>query len=176
MPRTLDTERLHLRPPGRSDARAIFAYSSDRAVMRYMVWPTAVEFEDTCDFLDDVAAGWAEGDDFCYLVVQRASEQVCGAISCQFDQHGAELGYILASEYWGRGYATEAARAVIDSIWRIDGVYRIWATCDTCNLASIHVLEKLGMSCEGRLKRWAPCPNLYGDPAPRDVYCYSLSR
>ncbi|HET7312951.1 GNAT family N-acetyltransferase [Salinisphaera sp.] len=176
MPRAIDTARLHLRPPEPTDAAAIFAYASDPVATRYMIWPTAEDIDDTHDFLDDVAAGWAEGDDFCYAITDRASGAVCGAASCQFDQHGAEIGYILAPTVWGRGLATEAARAMLEAAWTNAGLYRVWATCDVDNLASARVLEKLGMRLEGRLARWAPCPNLGAGPAPRDALCYALTR
>lgn len=176
MPRTLDTERLHLRPPEPTDAAAIFAYASDPVATRYMIWPAAEDIDDTHDFLDDVAAGWAEGDDFCYAVVDRADDGLCGAVSCQFDQHGAEIGYILIPSVWGRGLATEAAGALVDAAWANDDLYRIWATCDVDNAGSARVLEKLGMRCEGRLARWAPCPNLGDDASPRDALCYALTR
>ncbi|MGB7757548.1 MAG: GNAT family N-acetyltransferase [Salinisphaera sp.] len=176
MPRTLDTERLHLRPPEPTDAAAIFAYASDPVATRYMIWPRAEDIDDTHDFLDDVAAGWAGGDDFCYAVTDRATGALYGAASCQFDQHGAEVGYILGPSVWGRGLATEAAAAVVEAAWANDDLYRIWATCDVDNIASARVLEKLGMQREGRLARWAPCPNLADAPAPRDALCYALTR
>src|SRR5262249_1767596 len=59
--------------------------------------------------------------------------------------HMAELSYILAQEAWGRGYASEAARAVIESAMELSGVDRIWAMCDVGNLGSARVLEKVGM-------------------------------
>lgn len=176
MPRTLDSRRLHLRPPEPTDAAAIFAYASEPAATRYMIWPTATDIDDTHDFLDDVAAGWAEGDDFCYAVTDRDSGRLYGAASCQFDSHGAEIGYILAPAVWGQGMATEAAATIVEAAWDNDDLYRIWATCDVDNPASARVLEKLGFALEGRLARWAPCPNLDGDPTPRDAWCYALTR
>ena len=65
----------------------------------------------------------------------------------------------------------EAATAVFEAAQAIDDLYRIWATCDTDNIASRRILEALGMTCEGRLRRWSSRPNLAGDErAPRDVY------
>lgn len=159
------------------DAAAVYAYASDPRVTRYMVWPTAVDIDDTHDFLDDVAAGWDAGDDFCYLITDRSDGAVLGAAACQFGDHGAEIGYILAYQAWHNGYATEAAGALIDHVWAIDDLYRVWATCDADNRASARVLERLGMTLEGRLARWAPCPNLAGsNGVPRDALCYALTR
>jgi ribosomal-protein-alanine N-acetyltransferase len=176
MPRAIETQRLYLRIPGPDDVETVFAYASDPVATRFMAWPTAVEVDDSRDFLDDVAAGWAAGDDFCYAVTERGDGCICGAAACQFDAHGAEIGYILAPSFWGRGYATEAAGAIIAAAWKNPDLYRIWATCVLGNEASVRVLEKLGMRYEGRLARWIKCPNLDGDSIPRDAYCYAITR
>lgn len=176
MPRTIDTTRLHLRSPEPTDAAAIFAYAGDPRATRYMIWPTAVDIDDTHDFLDDVAAGWAAGDDFCYVVTDAGTGALYGAASCQFDAHGAAIGYIVAPAFWGRGLATESAGAIVDAAWRNDDLYRVWATCDVDNRASARVLEKLGFRLEGRLARWAPRPNLDDGPVPGDALCYALTR
>ena len=63
------------------------------------------------------------------------------------------LGYVLARNYWSRGYPTEAAKVVFEWAAGLEGVYRIWATCDIENAASVRVLEKIGMSREGILRR-----------------------
>jgi len=59
------------------------------------------------------------------------------------------IGYELAPAYWGHGYATEAARGVLAFGFDRLGLHRIWAECVTENVASAHVLEKLGMRREG---------------------------
>jgi len=63
----------------------------------------------------------------------------------------ADIGYELDPRYWGQGYATEAAGAVLDFGFETLGVHRIWSQCISENRASAHVLEKLGMRREGRL-------------------------
>jgi RimJ/RimL family protein N-acetyltransferase len=50
----------------------------------------------------------------------------------------------------------------------------VWATCDVENLASVRVLEKLGLTCEGVLRRYAIRPNL--SPTPRDAFVYARIR
>ena len=51
---------------------------------------------------------------------------------------------MLNRRYWGQGYATEAALTVVSWVFSLSPVCRVWATCDADNLASAHVLEKLG--------------------------------
>jgi len=78
------------------------------------------------------------------------------------------------SAYWHHGYATEAGRAVIAWAADLPEVYRVWAVCDVENPASARVLEKLGMSREGVLRRWIIHPNISSEP--RDCYVYSKVR
>ncbi|MGB2694113.1 MAG: GNAT family protein [Dehalococcoidia bacterium] len=64
----------------------------------------------------------------------------------------ADIGYELAPEYWGNGYATEAARALVDMGFREWGLHRISSWCIADNVASARVLERLGLRLEGRLR------------------------
>ncbi len=65
----------------------------------------------------------------------------------------ADMGYGLNSDFYGRGYATEAARAVLDFGFNDLGLHRIWATVDVNNDASRRVLERIGMKREGILRK-----------------------
>ncbi|MGH6943752.1 MAG: GNAT family N-acetyltransferase, partial [Geminicoccaceae bacterium] len=82
--------------------------------------------------------------------------------------------YVLARPFWGRGYMTEAVRALIRAALADPWIFRVWAFCDVENLASARVMEKAGMSFEGRLRRWTVHPNV--GPEPRDVLCYAKVR
>lgn len=82
--------------------------------------------------------------------------------------HEADLGYELNPDYWGCGYATEAAAALIDWGFAQLGLHRVWAWCIADNARSARVLERLGMYLEGRQRekvwmgdRWADAL-LYG--------------
>jgi ribosomal-protein-alanine N-acetyltransferase len=67
------------------------------------------------------------------------------------------IGYCLNRRFWGKGYATETAGALVDFGFDKLGLHRIFATCDSANTASAHVLEKVGMKREGRIREhtWA---------------------
>ena len=84
------------------------------------------------------------------------------------------IGYVLAQPYWGQGLMTEAARAVVEFAFADPRVFRVWAVCDVDNARSARVLEKVGMTREGVLRRWTVHPNI--SPDPRDVLCYSRVR
>lgn len=85
-----------------------------------------------------------------------------------------ELGYVLAREHWGRGYAREGCQALIGEAFR-QGAHRIYAECDPRNEASWRLLERLGMAREAHLRQ-----NVYfwtdeqGLPQWKDTYVYAL--
>jgi len=62
------------------------------------------------------------------------------------------LGYWFAREAWGRGYATESSRAMLELGFRRLGFHRVWGKCDELNAQSARVMEKLGLRYEGTLR------------------------
>ena len=68
------------------------------------------------------------------------------------DAHEADIGYELDPPYWGHGYATEAARAIVRFGFTRLRLHRIWSWCIADNVGSARVLEKVGMRREGRLR------------------------
>jgi len=64
----------------------------------------------------------------------------------------ASIGYELDPQHWNHGYATEAAHAIVDFGFNRFGLHCVWSWCVADNLGSAHVLEKLGMRLEGRLR------------------------
>lgn len=73
------------------------------------------------------------------------------------DNHEGWSGYCLNRNFWGKGYATETAKVLLRFGFDQLNLHRIFATCDPANIASAHVLEKIGMQLEGHLRehKWA---------------------
>ena len=89
-----------------------------------------------------------------FAITLRISGQLCGGIGLRMEsahQH-AELGYWLGVPFWGQGYATEAARAVVNYGFSNLQLHRIYASHFAGNPASGHVLRKIGMKYEGCLR------------------------
>lgn len=169
----IETPRLRLRAPTLGDAPAIFTgYAQDPAVTRYVSWRTHTSADDARAFLRHCAEADAAGSEVTWVI--ELGGALAGMIGLRLGPHRAELGYVLARPHWGRGLATEAARAVTDWALARPGCFRVWAVCDVDNRASARVLEKAGMEREGRLRRWIVAPNI-GDE-PRDVWCYARVR
>jgi ribosomal-protein-alanine N-acetyltransferase len=174
-PHTITTERLVLRRPTSTDAPARFGYTTDPEVAQYMDWPSPANLGDVARRIEAAASRWESGEEYSWAVTLQPNDRAVGGVACFVRGHAAELGFVLARECWGHGYAAEAAKAVLEWAAGLDAVFRIWATCDTENAASVRVLEKIGMSREGVLRRWAIRPNL--DPeVPRDAFIYSWVR
>jgi RimJ/RimL family protein N-acetyltransferase len=82
----------------------------------------------------------------------------------------AELGYRLRQEYWGQGYASEAARALVAFGFATLGLHRIFAMCHPENDASQRVMQKIGMQYEGHLRQdWR-----YQNGVWRDSLLYAI--
>jgi RimJ/RimL family protein N-acetyltransferase len=68
------------------------------------------------------------------------------------DSRQGDIGFELDPSYWGQGYASEAARAMLEFGFTEIDLHRIWARCNAENDGSVRLLEKLGMQREGRLR------------------------
>jgi ribosomal-protein-alanine N-acetyltransferase len=159
-PDTFTLARLRLRRPRLSDADALFAIGSDPEVARYADWPLDTEIGPTIERLRQRPAAWSSGAEYYWIITLPSEERVIGAISTRVLQHTADVGYLLDRRHWGYGYATEATRAIVDWAFSVPSIRRVWATCDTENLASARVLEKAGLELEGTLRRAIVRPNL----------------
>jgi ribosomal-protein-alanine N-acetyltransferase len=174
-PETIETERLLLRRPKKSDAQAIFQrFASDREVTRYLSWPTHRSVADTLAFLamsDDEWQRWPAGP---YLVLSRkngASGTILGSTGLMYKSPTrAVTGYVFAREAWGHGYATEALQTMVDVAGKT-GVERLEAICHVGHAPSAHVLEKCGFNREEVRREHFVFPNLKPQKKS-DVFSY----
>ncbi|MBI2223297.1 MAG: GNAT family N-acetyltransferase [Acidobacteria bacterium] len=173
MTASIETDRLLLRRPAASDVAAMFErYASDPDATRYLGWPRHRSLEDTRAFLAFSDAEWARWPAGPYVIVDRGTSRLLGGTGLAFERADrAMTGYVLAKDAWGRGYATEALRAMV-GLARDLGVTRLYALCHTAHRPSWHVLEKCGFAREAARPGAHEFPNLAsGDP--QDVFCYA---
>lgn len=174
-PQVIETKRLVLRRPRMSDADDIFHnYAADTEVTRYVAWRPYYDRNEVAPFLQSRLARWDSGEEFSWAITNVHEDRVIGMIGCRVREHAADLGYVMSRSFWGRGYTTEAANAVVDWASNLEFVYRVWALCDVENKASARELEKLGMQREGILRRYIVHPNVSFEP--RDCFVYSKIR
>ena len=120
----------------------------------------------------------AKGTDF-YAVVFKENEKMIGHLYFkQIDPQVMmtwELGYIFNPSYHRKGYASEAAQALVEYAFKNCKVHRIMARCDPENPASWKVLEKIGFRREGHFKQFGTFRNdESGNPIWHDAYEYGL--
>jgi len=173
-PEIIDLRRLRLRRPRLSDAAAVFECASDPDVARYADWPITRSIASVEERLRGREHDWESGEEFHWMVTLRPDDRAIGGIACSISGHASEFGFLLARRFWGNGYATEAACAIVEWIFSVPAVWRLSATCDVENLASARVLEKAGLTREAILRRAVVRPNL--SPEPRDAFMYSKVR
>jgi RimJ/RimL family protein N-acetyltransferase len=173
-PETFELARLRLRRPQLSDADAMLAIGSDTEVARFADWPLSTERAPALARLRQRSAEWESGAEYYWIITLAGDDRAIGAVSTRVEQHAADVGYLLARDHWGNGYATEAGRAIVDWAFTVPSIRRVWATCDTENGASARVLEKIGLEREGTLRRAIVRPNI--SPEPRDAFIYARVR
>ena len=167
-------EEILLRQATVEDAEPIYEYGSDPVVARYADWPVRTSIEPLIEVIKSRAESWMAGPEYSWVIATAADNLPIGGITCRIEDESAEIGFLLNQRYWGRGYAGEAATAVIDWLFSLPGISQIWATCDTENSASIRVLEKLGFQRDSVLERAIVRPQISGDP--RDAYLYTRNQ
>jgi RimJ/RimL family protein N-acetyltransferase len=148
----LTTERLLLRPFTPADQAAMHAIYSDPEVMRYVGHGPHRTPGETAAALNAYGDMLARRGYSFLAVVERETGTVVGDGGLHplaGTGPEIELGYTLARAAWGRGYATELGRALVDHARTALGVTQVVAQVEPANTASRHVLEKLGMRERG---------------------------
>jgi RimJ/RimL family protein N-acetyltransferase len=152
----ITTERLVLRRFRAADAPVLAEYRSDPQVALYQSWdapfPLLRAETAVANFMasDPDKAGW-----FQYAIERAADQRLIGDVGVHLHDNlmQAELGFTLAREHQGQGYATEAVHAVLDRLFRLQGLHKVTGECDARNTASAGLMERLGFTREGHLRQ-----------------------
>lgn len=167
---TLETSRLFLRWPKASDAEELCRLAGDRRIAEMTaVMPHPYKPEHAVQFIVAARTGNAEGSGLQLAVALRGEpEKLIGIVGLRRKPNGdISLGYWVGVEHWGRGYATEAAQAMVDAAFLYCGIKAIAASVRVINPASRRVLEHCGFQFEG--SDMLPRP-AWGDAVPGDHY------
>jgi RimJ/RimL family protein N-acetyltransferase len=172
----IGTARLSLRDFVQSDFDAIYAYSSDPRVTKYLFFGPRDE-AGTADYLEELLASQEEvpRTRFELAVQEIGSGRVIGACDLSLiERNVVDLGYMLGVGDWGKGYATEIALALVDAAFFDLRADRIISTVDVNNQASMRVLEKIGMRWEAVFRKHRRAKNRWWDchlfVLPREVW------
>jgi RimJ/RimL family protein N-acetyltransferase len=158
----LAATRIVLRRFQPGDIDAFVRYRSSREVARYQGWDAPYPRAAGAKFVHQLMARHPDtaGEWFQFAVALRATGELigdCAAGPHADDLRQAEIGFTIAPEYQGHGFATEASRRLLAYLFRSRRKHRIVARCDARNVASAGVLQRLGMRQEGHLRQstWA---------------------
>jgi RimJ/RimL family protein N-acetyltransferase len=151
----LTTERLILRDFFENDWETVLAYQQDPLYLRYNEWTSRTP-EEVREFVQMFLHHQKQQPrlKFQLAITLKSNNQLignCGVRRDSSDAHEGDIGYELNSKFWGNGYATEAARAIMHFGFSHMNLQRILAWCVADNVGSARVLEKLGMRLERRV-------------------------
>ncbi|TBL80008.1 N-acetyltransferase [Paenibacillus thalictri] len=150
----LETTRLMIRELTAEDAADVHEYASNADVARYMIWGPNTE-EETAQFIDRAIEMQRQQPRTGYemAVVSKENGKLLGGCGIYIYAHlQGEIGYCFNPLYWGQGFASEAAKALLQFGFKDLGLHRIYATCRPENKGSAKVMEKIGMTYEGHLR------------------------
>jgi RimJ/RimL family protein N-acetyltransferase len=156
----IGTERLILRPFDRTDLDAVMAYHALPDVQRYLDWKARdrVECKEALRQMCNQTILQRPGDTLALAIIREADGALMGQVSLRWADataQQAELRFVLNSVFRGMGYATEAARAVIDFGFEHYRFHRVFARVDGRNQASAKLLRGLGMRLEAHFREHA---------------------
>jgi RimJ/RimL family protein N-acetyltransferase len=147
----IETERLVVRPLAHEDIDEFVRYRNIESISRYQDWTLPYTKELAVELVDEVQdLGVPTPDNWLQLGVLRDGV-LLGDLAVWLDDTGsfAMIGYTLAPEHQGSGYAVEAVGAIVDWLFETAGVHRIVATIDPRNRPSARVLERTGFEYVG---------------------------
>lgn len=143
MKKRIETGRLLLRPLVGEDAEAVFEWVSDPEVNKYMPYPRYTELEAVKKWIASIKP---EQNEFAFVLKDTGKVIGSGSVRYDADLGGFTFGYNVNRRYWGNGYATEAAKAMISWARKELGVTEFVAVYADDNVASGNVIRKCGLT------------------------------
>jgi len=170
------SKRLGFRPWTTDDLEPMAAISADAEVMRH--FPKVQDLEDTRGFIERMHTQYLNNG-YCYFATEILESRTfigfVGLCSISFEAKFTpcvDIGWRLHKDHWGKGYATEGAKACLDFGFDEIGLDKIYAVCPITNLPSENVMKKIGMTKHSLFKH----PNLADYPLLEECYAYVIEK
>ena len=174
MPYTIQTERLGLRNWKASDLKAMTALNQDPKVMQY--FPSMPDEAQTLAYIKRMQTQFAKTS-YCYFAAEiLATQEFIGFIGLMYQDYEAaftpcvDIGWRLKQSAWGKGYATEGAKACLAYAFNPLKIETIYSVAPIINTPSISVMKKIGMSLSSTFKH----PKLGGFPNLETCALYTI--
>ncbi len=164
----LSTKRLYLRLIELSDLEAIHTLHSLPETDKYNTLGIPKNTEATKLIIEDwiAANNKPESKNLTFAIEQTISKKFIGLIALKIGSEkfkNGEVWYKLHSDYWGKGFGTEALHSILDFGFEKIKLHRIEAGCAIDNIGSMKILEKVGMTREGRKRQVLPLKSGWSD-------------
>jgi RimJ/RimL family protein N-acetyltransferase len=171
----IESERLRIRRFEDSDLAPFMAYRNDPKVARYQSWDACDE-EEARAFIREMGSAQpgVPGEWFQFAIESKETGDLIGDCALRVDEHEpyrAEIGFTLAREYQGRGFASEAVSRLLDYAFNTLGLHRVVAIVDCRNEPSVALLERVEMRREGHFLE-----NVWFKGGWADEYLYAVLR
>ncbi|PEJ57003.1 GNAT family N-acetyltransferase [Bacillus sp. AFS002410] len=169
----LSTNRTTLREFVESDWEQVHKYASQKEVCQFQPWGPNTEY-DTKEFVGTILVDQKKNNRtrFAFAIIEKEANELIGSIEFNIrDEQNriGEIGYIIHPSYWRMGFATEATKEIISFGFKKFKLHRVYATCDVRNIGSAKVLEKCGLTLEGKMRE-----DLLLRDGWRDTFLYSI--
>ncbi|MGP4076370.1 GNAT family N-acetyltransferase [Halobacillus sp. K22] len=167
----LTTGRLHLQPYELEQADRVAELAGDKAVAATTFVPHPYTLEDAQNWIRTHEEWIKEGKAYPMAMVLKSTNELVGTMTLRVDHkhQKGELAYWVGRAYWGRGYASEAAARMVEYGFKTLNLHRVWSAAMSENPASTRVMQKAGLSYEGRLKH-----DIYHRGEYKDIDVYGM--
>ena len=172
-PLTLHGQRVSLREFTSNDLDAVAGIVGDDRVTTFLSFDSRTREQASATLAGMLSSARAEPRTEFYLAIEALNgPPAVGFIRLALSGvRAAKLGYAVAADHWGRGYATDAVQVMVRYAWDVLDLHRITAAIGPQNTASIAVVKRVGMEYEGRLR-----DHVFTNGAWRDSLLYSILR
>ena len=168
----LGTERMQLVEITKEHAGNLYDILSKDEVTRMYGMDSLMGIEEAIQLIDSMEKSYSSSRGIRWGMIDKAANRLIGTAGLNQLNKGsrrAEIGYELHPSYWGKGYASEAVKEILDYSFSTLGLFRIGAVTYPDNKASILLLKKFGFKKEGMLRGY-----LHQHGLSHDAFVFSL--
>lgn len=163
---TFETSRLRLRQLLISDIDDYYPLASSHVVTAQTTWDRHTTYDETRNYIHKILQRYEDQEEYHWGIVHRETNRLIGRtglIRIDPAHEKAELGYVISDQYWNLGITTEATFPILEYGFRELGLNRIEARCNANNTGSYRVMEKLGLTFEGILRKQLKIKGVFTD-------------
>jgi RimJ/RimL family protein N-acetyltransferase len=163
----LETDRLNLIPLSEDDAETIYSNVKEYEIAKWLInLPHPYPEDGAIKFIRETNELMKKGNSYELAIRLKSTNELIGVMAfCKVDKknRNSELGYWITQKYWNSGFASEAAKRILEFGFNVLNLERVFAKCVPENEASKKVMEKIGMQYEGTMRHEILKENQYYD-------------